>query len=168
MIKKDNRIPDEFKYVGHKLIKPLINVADKGMKPLFKNLFKHFYAALTGLYRPIIDKETGRDLMYEELTDEENKKAGFTPTGVPEDIKHLDEKYKSAASKGVILIKSLFKVPSTLFGAFREAASLTDKHNEEMNLLKAKYDERQDALKEAEEQKENEGIQAKEPAMATS
>ena len=37
-----------------------------------------------------------------------------------------------------------------------------------MNLLKAKYDERQDALKEAEEQKENEGIQAKEPAMATS
>ena len=170
MIKKDNRIPDEYKYIGHKLIKPLINILDKGMKPLFKGVFKYFYAPLTGLYRPIIDKETGRDLMYEELTEEENQKAGFTPTGVPEDIKHLDEKYDSARSKAGLIFKSILKVPQTLFDAFKEANSLTDSHNKEMNIIKAKYDERLAALREAKEreEKENEGIQSKEIATTPS
>ena len=150
MIKKDNRIPDEYKYVGHSLIKPLINVADKGLKPLFKTLFKHVYSPITGLYRPIIDEKTGKDLMYDDLSDEENKKAGFTKTGVPENLKHFDEKYSSASGKAGLAVTSFLKVPNVLFKAFKEANSLTDTHNKEMDTIKAKYDERLAALKEKE------------------
>lgn len=147
MIKKDNRIPEDYRYIGHKLIKPLISVADKGLVPLFRTIFKNFYAPLTGLYRPIIDKDTGEDLMYKPLDSNEMKKSGFVDKGIPDDIKELDE--RSAPEKTVGFLASIAKVPTTLLSAFNEANKLTDVHNKEMELIKARYEERREKLEEA-------------------
>lgn len=145
-LEEENRIPDEYKFLGHKLLKPGLAFMGTGLKPLFKGMFKHFYSPLTGLFPSVIDPNTGVDLMYEDMGPDEQSKAGFSLKGVPDNLKHMEDKYESAFSVASLALKSVFAVPAKLFGAFKEAASLNKKHDQEMDLIKTKYNERKDLI----------------------
>jgi hypothetical protein len=121
-----DRIPEEYRYIDYKFVRPVLKTTKQMTKPIFKFLFKDIYGKyLGGIYKDI----PGMYHTKEEAAKEEQKK-----------LKYLDEQFAEfdkldSSVKTKRLTKEVLKLPNHLSAAIKDNFAANQRYD---NTLKNK------------------------------